>query len=844
MSLLDVRDRVPTKALPNEAIRYGIYDEQGKLLRNEYIKREDEPIENGTAINKVLFNDLTQKVIGYNVLSDFPQENVAVSYSSYSRTGEKVFNDFNTGYTKIVKLNNGNVFVAYQNVGIKGNPTASSPRYGTFKILDRDGNIVKDETVFNESVTYYIYAILLQNGNVFIAFRDDVNASKGAFVIYDQDGNLVKEKTVLETGSAQYVSCVQTTNGNVFIVYQDNINSYYGTYVICNQDGDIIKKETVFKAGNTIYPSATALNNGNVFIAFVDDRGYGQFIILNSDGEIQKEATDFNLFSTTIVEAKTLKNGNVFLTYTDANNSNYGTYAIFDEDGNRVYYGTTFASVTLTFKTTVVLEDGKVLIAYTDKTGNSYPSFVIIKETGGTYQSATRLVSGGMTSDISGVAFENNDVLLACGDTGSWVGEIIKLIPAKSYRKDYIIDGLSLPEKGEKLNLWNTNKMFSDKYIINGGKVSYASTSDIGMTGLKNGNIFIGYKDAYQGDARFAIYTKDGKTVKPETVYATGSTYYNVPLTLPNGNVFLIFVEGNNSKSEGTVIVFDQEGNVVKDRKIIVASGMAYISAVLLDDGNIFIAYTQSGSGKIMIVDQEANIIKSAVTFTTSTTTDISATKMKNGNIFIAYKRYYSSNDYRGFHCIFDQQGNFVKNDTELYSKQTNKIQATALNNGNVFISFIESSTYNLTFFIVDHNGTEVKSVTSVVRCSNAEKTATLLGNGNVMLTCADSSTSNGLLYVYDEFGNKREGVITFDTDKLSAQASVTLPDGDGVLAFDSGSSSTAYRGKFIVCSKELGTNLASNFINGIKVDTLINKGEFYEAIYDGEKYIAKEVRV
>lgn len=41
-------DRTPTKVLPNGAIRYGVYDEAGNLLRYEYIKPEDEPTQVGT----------------------------------------------------------------------------------------------------------------------------------------------------------------------------------------------------------------------------------------------------------------------------------------------------------------------------------------------------------------------------------------------------------------------------------------------------------------------------------------------------------------------------------------------------------------------------------------------------------------------------------------------------------------------------------------------------------------------------------------------------------------------------------------------------------------------------
>lgn len=65
-----MNDRIPTKILPNGAIRYGVYDEQGNLLRYEYIRPEDEPTQAGSAINKA--NLLPDDVVN---LLEIPSEN-------------------------------------------------------------------------------------------------------------------------------------------------------------------------------------------------------------------------------------------------------------------------------------------------------------------------------------------------------------------------------------------------------------------------------------------------------------------------------------------------------------------------------------------------------------------------------------------------------------------------------------------------------------------------------------------------------------------------------------------------------------------------------------------------
>lgn len=47
-----MRDRESTNILDNGAVRYGIYDENGELLRYEYIKLEDAPTVEGSIYNR------------------------------------------------------------------------------------------------------------------------------------------------------------------------------------------------------------------------------------------------------------------------------------------------------------------------------------------------------------------------------------------------------------------------------------------------------------------------------------------------------------------------------------------------------------------------------------------------------------------------------------------------------------------------------------------------------------------------------------------------------------------------------------------------------------------------
>lgn len=83
-----MRDRTPTRALENGALRYGVYDEEGNLLRYEYLALEDEPTDPGTELSKAtLLQDSTE---------------VALFGSAADRTVDDVFAGI-AGQLKLIK---------------------------------------------------------------------------------------------------------------------------------------------------------------------------------------------------------------------------------------------------------------------------------------------------------------------------------------------------------------------------------------------------------------------------------------------------------------------------------------------------------------------------------------------------------------------------------------------------------------------------------------------------------------------------------------------------------------------------------------------------------------------
>lgn len=95
--MLTVRDRESTNILSNGAIRYGIYDENGSLLRYEYIKLEDEPTVAGSIYNRAnVLPDNVCNVLGISDTSEPKDAFLALKKMAY-RNKVSTFERFMTG---------------------------------------------------------------------------------------------------------------------------------------------------------------------------------------------------------------------------------------------------------------------------------------------------------------------------------------------------------------------------------------------------------------------------------------------------------------------------------------------------------------------------------------------------------------------------------------------------------------------------------------------------------------------------------------------------------------------------------------------------------------------------
>lgn len=102
-----MRDRTPTRALENGALRYGVYAEDGSLLRYEYLALEDDPTDPGTELSKAtLLQDSTE---------------VSLFGSAADRTIDEAFAGI-AGQLKLIKSDSAAITLTVQDTGGKPIP--------------------------------------------------------------------------------------------------------------------------------------------------------------------------------------------------------------------------------------------------------------------------------------------------------------------------------------------------------------------------------------------------------------------------------------------------------------------------------------------------------------------------------------------------------------------------------------------------------------------------------------------------------------------------------------------------------------------------------------------------
>jgi hypothetical protein len=198
---------------------------------------------------------------------------------------ETSFNWLDAYAVSTVAVDNDSVAIAYRDYG---NAVTEN---GTLKIYNVNGTEELSETVFNlDSTTLTTDITLVDSDSVAIVYEDYPGASgvrNGTFVVMNINGSVELNETIFNPGTTPYSSIATVDSDSVFIVYRDNEEpDKIGNFRIYNINGSVELNETVFHPMETGYPRIVNLDNDSFAISYKNGTGansYGAFVVYSID---------------------------------------------------------------------------------------------------------------------------------------------------------------------------------------------------------------------------------------------------------------------------------------------------------------------------------------------------------------------------------------------------------------------------------------------------------------------------------------------------------------------------------------------------------------------------------
>ena len=327
----------------------------------------------------------------------------------------------------------------------------------------------------------------------------------------------------------------------------------------------------------------------------------GSFTYTFSGNEL-KSPTVFDNSYTTVLCAATLTNGNIVIVYSHLEGGGQGhvTFVIYDQSGNQVKSPTVIGDLGAVINVNV-LENGSFYIVYVDANTSS-GKFVIYDDSGNLVKTPTVFNTSGWGATTT---LTNGNVLI--------------VYPASNtaYGMFTIYDSAG--------DLVKSPTVFRS-----------ASTDNIHVTALANGNALIAY------DSAFVIYDSDGNLVKSPVTLPQGQWVSLSPTTVANDNVMIAYHDQHNH-FYGTFVIYDSSGNQVKSPTVFNSAETDFLSTTTLTNGNYVISYgslyDSSFSGTFVIYDKNGNLIQPPTVYESGlkNISLTSVTSMPDGSFLIAY---------------------------------------------------------------------------------------------------------------------------------------------------------------------------------------------------------------
>jgi len=338
-----------------------------------------------TDINDITINETKNAQELYYAISNDDRDSWAVAQSGYgirnivrNNAGTWEYNNAQTSYDFIKRVIKQFNVTDFEHASMTSGRTLvalNGNNFGSYIILNKKGEIIRQEEVFNLNDSRNIIASKLGSDKVLIAYEDGGDSYKGKFIVIDDNGDILYNNKIFNNDETHELTAHEVQQGNVALAFRDSDDN--GKFLIINESTSIVVTKKTF----AYLPSKidmTQLSSTNGVISWTDGvTGHGKFVVMNTAGSIIVPETTFNASQTISQHVKTLNNDNILFVFSDGSNNNYASYAIYNSAGSQVTATTPWTTYGVDYISAWSMSNGNTMITYKNiDTGSAYIKIV------------------------------------------------------------------------------------------------------------------------------------------------------------------------------------------------------------------------------------------------------------------------------------------------------------------------------------------------------------------------------------------------------------------------------------------------------------------------------------
>lgn len=394
-------------------------------------------------------------------------------------------------------------------------------------------------------------------------------------------------------------------------------------------------------------------------------------------------------------------------------------------------------------------------------------------------------------------------------------------IEENKYNKNYHLDGVEEPKVGQKLDLWKK----SEKIKIIGEKSIYSDTLQIKRRADGKYFVLVAYTSS---KLSFEIYDENFNHIETKELADTATSEGMFDFGADN----CIYLVQNKNISK-----YDAELNLVASISF-TTNSINNRCLCCAANGNVFLSYTDGSTSSVrrrIVYDKNLIAIVSLATMFNSPAKYGTSIKTPDNKVFEFYSHNSGwANGTSGCSfSIWNEDGSSYKATTKITANNAQQLASCISKNGNVCLTYYDSTDKNNKLVIFDSEGNYVLEPTTIINDGEITVFSLMSSGDNILFAY---SSGNAVYSLFDENGNQIVGLKGLG-DFCNRVSGIEISEGKNVICTRTSGSILS-----INVFKPEQYNYVTNSINGILINKMIDAYEKISLIYDGEKYLLNEL--